>query len=195
MAECANCRRAFTPLKYKVMRGAGRYCSKRCGYAAVTKHGETRAAERSVEYATWRRMLTRCYDTNSPDFKDYGGRGIFVCQRWRVNVEAFIADMGRRPSPSHSIDRIDTNGNYEKTNCRWATQKQQANNRRSSRRIEIGGVTRTMTEWAESAGMKVHTLKERLKRMPPAEALSKPLRVWPNGGPDYTKRAKAQRAA
>ena len=89
----------------------------------------------TVEYATWERMKNRCYNTNSPDYEDYGGRGITVCERWRTSFENFFADMGLRPSTNHSLDRYPNNdGNYEPGNCRWATRSQQARNRRAPRK-------------------------------------------------------------
>jgi len=101
--------------------------------SATRTHGATRGSDaRSAGYTSWSGMKNRCRNPNSTDYESYGGRGIRVCERWLHSFENFIADMGPRPSPRHSIDRVDVNGHYEPGNCRWADPKQQKNNQRLS---------------------------------------------------------------
>lgn len=93
-------------------------------------HRNARRNEMTPEYQAWRNMLGRCNGTQKHNYRYYGGRGISVCDRWLDSYSNFLADMGAKPSPDHSLDRIDNNGNYEPNNCQWATKKQQSDNRR-----------------------------------------------------------------
>lgn len=125
-------------------------------------------------YRSWRGMHARCTNPKRKAWINYGGRGITVCERWQTFAH-FYADMGDPPE-GMSIERIDVNGNYEKENCRWATAREQARNRRNNRRITYGGHTRLLVEWAEELGMPASRLRERLYHLgwPVEEALYTP---------------------
>lgn len=106
-------------------------------------------------------MRRRCYNPNSDRFQYYGGRGIGVCEEWRNSFEAFLRDMGESPV-GYTLDRIDNSRNYEPGNCRWATRKEQANNRRSSHMLELNGTSKTMAQWADRYGIDVRLLWARI---------------------------------
>lgn len=103
----------------------------------ATTHGQSGRGrnEESRTYNTWRSMRMRCFNPNSVRYQYYGGRGVTVCERWE-SFENFLADMGERPE-GRTLDRIDPYGNYEPTNCRWATPAEQANNRRTRQRVSV----------------------------------------------------------
>lgn len=122
-------------------------------------HGKTHSAE----YRIWSGIIDRCMNPNGKDFKNYLGRGITVCDRWR-SFEHFFADMGPRPSSKHSIDRIDNEKGYYPENCRWALPKDQANNCRANVHVTHGGITRTISEWADAIGIKRPTLYWRYRQ-------------------------------
>lgn len=159
--------------------------SKSCGclnnevrLARSTTHGMSR----TPTYICWCAVIARCGRANGDPLGLYFARGITVCERWRSSFENFLADMGERPSLSHSIDRINNDGNYEPGNCRWATRKQQSRNRRSSKTITHNGRTLTIAAWAEESGIKNQTLWKRLHDGIPFEiAISAPVRVGQKG--------------
>jgi hypothetical protein len=120
------------------------------------QHGMSRTGT----YHTWELMMQRCTNPRNRTWFRYGGRGIQVCERWHRFI-GFLADMGIRP-PGMTLDRIDTNGNYEPGNCRWATQEVQQNNRRDNRYLSIDGVALTIAQWRRRSGLKRRTLRWRL---------------------------------
>ena len=131
---------------------------------SITTHGDTVGGLCAPEYGSWKSMVDRCANKNSRDFLRYGGRGIKVCERWLHSYENFLMDMWRKPSPKHSLDRIDVNGNYCPENCRWATPRQQANNKRNNRYLVFNDRRMTLTQWSEEVGLGKTTVKERLNR-------------------------------
>jgi len=139
--------------------------TKSCGCLS----GETTAIRNTTHglsknplYGLWIKVKDRCSNQNCEDYKYYGARGIKVCDRWLNSFPNFLADMGPRPSRSHSIDRINTNGNYEPGNCRWATPLQQNSNRRNSRLFEHGGKSLTLQQWSIEVGVRLGTIASRI---------------------------------
>lgn len=115
-------------------------------------------------YKAWVSLKARCYNKNDKDYKRYGGRGITVCKEWKNSFERFYKDMGDKPSGKHSIDRINVNGNYCKSNCRWATIHAQNNNKTCNHRIIFNGEDKTITEWSRKLGIPVSTMINRITR-------------------------------
>jgi hypothetical protein len=130
----------------------------------ITARKITHGQAGSPLYGVWVTMIARCENPNTAAYSKYGGRGISVHSKWRESFEQFIADMGPRPSNKHSIERLNTNGNYEPTNCVWATRQQQANNQSNNRLLTIDGIERTATEWGRLYGISGETIAWRLNR-------------------------------
>lgn len=129
--------------------------------ANLYKHGDTA----STEHGSWRSMMARCYSSRPErgDFHLYQGKGIIVCDRWH-EFQNFLEDMGRKPTPTHTLDRIDSDGNYEPANCRWATPKEQAQNWKTrNRKIDFNGDRLTIGQWAERIGIRRESLRDRLE--------------------------------
>jgi len=137
----------------------------------------THGMSNTPTYKSWRSMLNRCSNPKHDNYQYYGAKGIVVCERWK-KFAAFLEDMGVRPSKSHSIDRIDLNGNYEPGNCRWATKIEQGNNHSKNHHVIYRGQRLTMTQaWRESGKLvPKSTLKTRLYRFnwPIEKALETP---------------------
>lgn len=136
-----------------------------CGkhHLANLKHGYARKGKRSPEYDAWINMRARCERATRKDFKRYGGRGIVVCKHWKT-FETFLQDMGQRPSPQHSVDRIDNNKGYSPENCRWALEEEQQRNRRDNHWVTYKGQRLTLSALARKTGIPQPTLYQRLKR-------------------------------
>lgn len=125
-------------------------------------HGET---QKTRLYNIWNNIKERCYGVNCKDYPDYGSRGISVCDEWRNNYLSFKQwAIENGYNDSMSIDRIDVNGDYEPSNCRWATNIVQANNKRNSRFVEFRGETHTLSEWSRIKHINVNTLYSRLTK-------------------------------
>lgn len=164
MAKCVipGCDRKVTargwcPLHYKRWRRHGdplRTC--RSG-------GQTHGRSRTPEYAAWIHMLDRCYNASNPGYSNYGGRGIRVCDRWITSFANFLSDLGERPSANHMLDRIDNDGNYTPSNCRWATPRVQGNNKRNNRLITYGDKTLTLSQWTAELHLPRGLIDSRLR--------------------------------
>lgn len=132
-------------------------------------HGESQRGSVTTEYRCWSHLKERCLNMRSKDFRHYGGRGIKICDRWplgdeqRSGYECFLADMGRKPTAGHSIDRVDVNGNYEPSNCRWALDDTQAQNRRSNRILSVFGENLPVSVAAKRYDINEHALHKRLR--------------------------------
>jgi hypothetical protein len=124
-----------------------------------TKHGQ----HKSPTYSCWMSMISRCHNPKRAAFADYGGRGIIVCNRWRYSFDAFLEDLGERPSLSHSIGRMNNDGNYEPGNCRWETQSEQNRNKRNNHVIRHENESMTIAEWAERTGLSFSVISYRLR--------------------------------
>lgn len=128
----------------------------------TTDRNTTHGMSKTLAYSSWHCMMNRCYRPDHEAFAQYGGRGITVCDRWHT-FENFVQDMGE-PTAGQQIDRKDFNGNYEPGNCRWASSKENANNRSNSKHLTLNGRTQTIAEWAREAGVNYVTFFSRLRR-------------------------------
>lgn len=147
------------------------------------------------EYTVWSLMRRRCLNEGEPGFPNYGGRGIKICQRW-LRFENFYADMGPRPTRSHSLDRIDNDGNYEPTNCRWATREQQARNTRRNRFVTAMGRTLTCSEWDRERGFSAGRVQCRLSMgWSEEDAVTRPLAYQKGKGRTGKEQMRRRREA
>lgn len=134
------------------------------GLCAAHRQSEYRNGERgSPEYNTWRAMIARCFNQNNNRYAMYGGRGVSVRDSWR-SYESFLADMGRKPGPEYSLERINRDGHYEPSNCRWATRTEQARNKSNNRHATVNGVVLPLVVAAEQIGISYKAAHHRLTR-------------------------------
>jgi hypothetical protein len=138
-------------------------CGCKRGLAATT-HGHTRGGKVTRELMAWRGMITRCFASANPGYKNYGGRGITVSSAWRRSFKTFLRDVGPCPGPGYSIDRKNNDKGYSKANCWWATRSQQAANKRNNRKLTVRGCTLHVSAWARETGLHVQTILDRLRR-------------------------------
>lgn len=132
------------------------------------RHGMTG----SPEHVAWGNILKRCLNKNTPNYYAYGGKGITVCQEWIDSFSAFFREIGRRPSPNHSVDRIDNSRGYEPGNVRWATRMQQQSNMSSNVFFTHNGETHHLLAWSRISGVSNSVIKSRTRRgLPPDEVL------------------------
>jgi hypothetical protein len=146
------------------------------------RHGHCKGYTTTPVLTTWRSMIQRCYDPNSTVYYHYGAKGIGVCDRWRESFLNFLEDMGDRPKGC-TLDRIDGSKGYYLDNCRWATKKEQARNRKSNRWIEANGSTKLLTDWASELGCSYRLILRRINAgWSEKDAVTKPVRFKRKSG-------------
>ena len=161
----------------RLRRGESKSCGCLRHEGGPLRHGDSARGRLTPEYRTWSNMIDRCERPGNKSYKDYGGRGIAVCARWRGDFALFLADMGRKPSALHSIDRIRNDEGYGPGNCRWATRQEQNRNKRSNIRIIVGERSQLLVEWAREVGIKEGTIDMRIRSgWDPADAVTTPVR-------------------
>jgi len=172
---------SLTIIRYSHSSASGRHwvCQCVCGSVLIKtfsdlKLGKAKACQTCVkaskkhfshtrEYKAWSRMITRCCNETYSDYHNYGGRGIKVCEKWRFSFKNFLSDMGLQPS-GMQLDRIDNNGNYEPSNCRWVNRQTNNRNRRTNVLLTYNGETLTRIEWAEKLGISAETIRGMQRR-------------------------------
>lgn len=161
--RCA-CGKSVTVLNSNLKSGSTNSCgclSRELATVRPTSHGQARIGKKTVEYIAWTAMRHRVLNAKHPSWVRYGGRGIIICDRWE-KFENFLADMGLKPSPQHSLDRIDNDGPYSPENCRWATRQEQQDNRCVTKKYTFYGLVKTMKEWSQITQTSVSAIRQRV---------------------------------
>ena len=195
LCACACGRTEREVRKYDLLNAKSLMCRKCSVTLSKTTHGASPYGKASPEYTTWVHMIQRCHNTANKDYKNYGGRGITVCDLWRESFEAFYMMVGPRPFPKATIDRTDVNKGYEPGNCTWASRTQQNRNTRSNVRLEIRGESKVVSEWAmhPECTVSCFTIYKRLaRRWTPEDAVFKPTQEAKRGRAMTTKKPCAQ---
>jgi hypothetical protein len=176
LCECA-CGNSVEVTSNNLRKGKTKSCGCLIGDVLIARN-TTHGMSGTPEHLAWTCMNARCYNPNTIWYKRYGGRGISVCDRWRTSFENFFNDVGRKPTVKHSLDRIDNNGNYEPSNCRWATATEQALNRDVGTRITVDGVMDTMSGWSLRLGGSRCLIRRRIQAgMRPEDAVKTPIAI------------------
>lgn len=163
LCECGNTTKSD---KYALQNGSAKSCG--CSRkspefkASVSKRNTKHGAYGTVEYAAWSGIVDRCENSNSKDWLNYGGRGIYIDRVWREDPQQFLSHMGLRPGKGFSVERLDVDGPYAPGNCIWATAQVQANNRRNTTKYTYKGQTKSLAEWAREYKLNPTTLSDRL---------------------------------
>lgn len=153
--------------------------TKSCGCLKGIRAGNlrrTHGRSKTPEYAIWTTMIDRCENAQNKNYERYGGRGIRMCDSWRNDFTNFYNDIGPRPSPKHTVERINNDGPYSAENCKWATRREQGNNTARNRFVLFRGQTKSISQWGRELSIEPSTLRCRLNSgMSVEEALTKPL--------------------
>jgi len=143
----------------------GKIVSCGCHKIEICKSRSTHNMSQTTTYKIWKAMKHRCGNPTAANFKDYGGRGIRVCERWLQSFENFLEDMGERPSNKYSIERKNSNGNYDPDNCVWATSTEQNRNKKNNFNLTLNGETKCVSEWVEITGLSRSTITKRKNKL------------------------------
>lgn len=149
-----------------------------CMSSKIADHVTTHGQSRTTEYKSWLNMKRRCYEVTNNRYHRYGGRGIKVCEEWRNSFENLIADMGQKPTPKHQLERVDNDGDYCKSNCKWIPNNEQWKNKSTTRSVIYQGLEMPMMELEPICGIAYKTLWNRIMKqgLSIEEAMNKPIK-------------------